>query len=36
MRLGANCICVQSDQSQESRLGKQRDLIATFSPACND
>jgi len=36
MQLGANCICVQSDQSQESRLEKQRDLIATFSPACND
>jgi hypothetical protein len=36
MRLGANCICVQSDQSEESRLGKERDLIAAFSPACND
>jgi hypothetical protein len=36
VRLGANCICVQSDKSEESRLGKERDLIATFSPACND
>lgn len=35
MRLGANCICVQPDQSQESRLGKERDLISTFGPTCN-
>ena len=33
---GANCICVQSDVSEESRLEKERDLVATFSPACND
>ncbi|MEN6407646.1 MAG: hypothetical protein ABFC77_14395 [Thermoguttaceae bacterium] len=36
MRLGANCICVQSDQSKESRLKKEQDLIATFSPVCNE
>ena len=36
VRLGANCICVQSDKSEKSRLEKQRDLVATFSPACND
>ena len=36
MRLGANCICVQSDKSAKSRLEKERDLIAAFSPACND
>ena len=35
-RLGANCICVQSDESEESRLAKERDLVTTFSPACND
>jgi hypothetical protein len=35
-RLGANCICVQSDTSEKSRLEKERDLVATFSPACND
>ena len=35
MRLGANCICVQSDKSEESRLEKERDLIAAFSPAGN-
>ena len=35
VRLGANCICVQADASKESRLAKQRDLVATFSPACN-
>ena len=34
-RLGANCICVQSDESVESRRKKERDLIAAFSPACN-
>jgi hypothetical protein len=32
-RIGANCICVQSDQSQESRQGKQCELIAAFKPA---
>lgn len=36
MRLGANCICVQSDKSEESRMEKERDLIAAFSPLCND
>jgi hypothetical protein len=35
MRLGANCICVQSDKSEASRLAKERDLVTTFSPACN-
>ena len=36
MRLGANCICVQSDGSEQSRRNKERDLIAAFSPVCND
>ncbi len=36
VRLGANCICVQSDKSEESRLEKERDLVAAFTPACND
>jgi hypothetical protein len=34
-RLGANCICVQSDTSAKSRVEKERDLISTFSPAGN-
>ena len=33
---GANCICVQSDGSEDSRLEKEQDLIAAFSPQCND
>ena len=33
---GANCICVQSDKSEESQLEKEQDLIAQFSPKCND
>jgi len=33
---GANCICLQSDALEESRLAKQRDLIAGLQPACND
>ena len=33
---GANCICVQSDGSEESRMEKELDLIAAFSPECND
>jgi hypothetical protein len=36
VRLGANCICVQSDESEESRQAKAQDLIAAFKPACND
>jgi hypothetical protein len=35
VRMGANCICVQSDQSEESRLKKERDLVAAFNPAGN-
>ena len=35
VRLGADCIRVQSDKSEKSRVEKQRDLVATFSPACN-
>ena len=33
---GADCICVLSDGSQESRLAKQNDLVAAFHPVCND
>ena len=36
VRLGTNCICVQADKSEESRLEKERDLVAAFSPARND
>jgi hypothetical protein len=35
LRLGANCICLQSDQSEESRSKKERDLIAAFKPVGN-
>ena len=31
-RFGANCICIQSDASAESRRRKERDLVATFGP----
>jgi len=33
---GANCICLQSDTLEESRLTKEQDLIAALNPACND
>jgi hypothetical protein len=33
---GANCICLQSDKSEESRLAKQQDLVAAFHRVCND
>ena len=33
---GANCICVQSDVSEDSRVEKQRDLVAKFTPECNE
>ena len=32
VRYGANCICVQTDTSAESRCKKEQDLAATFSP----
>jgi hypothetical protein len=35
LRLGANCICVQSDKSETSRSEKEQDLIAAFRPAGN-
>jgi hypothetical protein len=33
---GANCICVQSDAVEESRATKERDLVASLCPVCND
>lgn len=33
---GANCICLQSDGVEDSRLAKQQDLIAALNPSCND
>ncbi|MFZ5832901.1 MAG: hypothetical protein ACOY3P_22670 [Planctomycetota bacterium] len=33
---GANCICLQSDTVEESRIAKGNDLIAGLSPVCND
>jgi hypothetical protein len=33
---GANCIFIQSDKSENSRLAKERDLISTLHPVCND
>lgn len=33
---GANCICLQSDKSEESRLAKQQDLVAAFHRIRND
>ena len=33
---GANCICVQSDAVEESRVAKERDLVASLHPVCNE
>ena len=33
---GANCICVQSDVDEESRVAKEHDLVASLHPICND
>jgi hypothetical protein len=33
---GANCICLQSDVLEESRLAKEQDLVAALRPVCND
>ena len=33
---GANCICVQSDELEASRVEKELDLVAALSPQCND
>ena len=35
VRLGANCICMHSDPSEESRHKTEQALIAAFSPMCN-
>ena len=35
-RHGANCICLQADNSEDSRAATERDLIAAFRPVCND
>ena len=36
LRRGANSICLQSDDSEDSRVVKQGDLVAALRPACND
>ena len=36
MEHGANCICLASDASEESRACKEQDLITAFQPVCND
>jgi hypothetical protein len=33
---GANCICLQADKSEESRLAKEQDLVAALRRTCND
>jgi hypothetical protein len=33
---GANCICLQPDESEESCLAKEQDLVAVFHRICND
>ena len=32
----ANCICVHTDGSEASRLGKEEDLLKNYSTPCND
>ncbi|NLY00015.1 MAG: hypothetical protein GXY83_28285 [Rhodopirellula sp.] len=36
LKHGANCICLQMDVSEQSRVAKQQDLVAKFHPVCND
>jgi hypothetical protein len=36
MQQGANCICLQKDVSEDSRLAKEQDLVAGLHPTCND
>lgn len=33
---GANCVCLQSDAVEESRVAKEQDLVSRLRPACND
>jgi hypothetical protein len=33
---GANCICLQSDAVEESRMAKEQDLVAGLHPVCNE
>jgi hypothetical protein len=32
---GANCICLQSDDSEKSRLEKEKDIVAAYHRLCN-
>ncbi len=32
----ANCICIHQDDSEDSRLNKEADLLARYSTPCND
>lgn len=36
MQHGANCICLHPETSEESRMAKELDLIASLHPVCND
>ena len=31
----ANCICTHRDDDEDSRLAKEKDLIANYDPPCN-
>jgi hypothetical protein len=35
-RCGANCICLHAEESEESRIEKEQDLVAAMNPKCND
>jgi hypothetical protein len=35
MQHGANCICVQSTASEDSRMVIEQDLVAALHPLCN-
>jgi hypothetical protein len=36
VKKGANCICIHQDENDKSRQEKERDLIASQKPCCNE
>lgn len=35
-RYGANCICLHADESENSRVVKEQDLVTAMHPVCNE
>lgn len=36
LKKGANCICIHQDENEKSRQAKEKDLISSQKPSCNE